>query len=147
MHEDNEGRLDAAERLAERNLHTAAEAFSAIACDQEAGGEVRLSAAAQLAAADPRAAAPAGLAIACDGGSVMRCAYPLRSLRPSTSALEPAATGRRTPTMNDSLAEPLDRDDEHEVIRGVDQERDESRVCWPICNVRNNLAGSAGSPG
>ena len=28
--------------------------------------------------------------------------------------------------MNDSLAEPLDRDDEHEVIQGVDQERDES---------------------
>jgi hypothetical protein len=55
MHEDNEGRLDAAEQLAERNPHTAAEAFSAIACDQEAGDEVRLSAAEQLAALDPSA--------------------------------------------------------------------------------------------
>ena len=53
MHEDSEGRLDAAERLAEHNPHTAAEAFSAIACDLEAGDEVRLSAAEQLAAVDP----------------------------------------------------------------------------------------------
>jgi hypothetical protein len=30
--------------------------------------------------------------------------------------------------MDDSFAEPLDLDDEHEVIRWIDQERDESRV-------------------
>jgi hypothetical protein len=30
--------------------------------------------------------------------------------------------------MNYSVAEPLDLDDEHEVIRWVDQERDESLV-------------------
>jgi hypothetical protein len=30
--------------------------------------------------------------------------------------------------MNYSFAEPLDLDDEHEVIRRVDQERDESRM-------------------
>src|ERR1700722_353276 len=54
----------------------------------------------------------------------MRCAYPLRSSRPSTPALEPVVTGR-TPAMNYSFAEPLDLDDEHEVIRWVDQERDE----------------------
>ena len=57
----------------------------------------------------------------------MRCAYPLRSSRPSTPALEPAVTGR-TPAMNYSFADPLDLDDEHEVIRWVDQERDESFV-------------------
>ena len=47
----------------------------------------------------------------------MRCAYPLRSSRPSTPAREPAVTGR-TPTMNYSFAEPLDLDDEHEVNSG-----------------------------
>ena len=30
--------------------------------------------------------------------------------------------------MKDSFAEPLDLDDEHQVIRGVDQERNESFV-------------------
>ena len=64
MHEDNEGRLDAAEQLAEHNPHTAAEAFSAIACDQEAGDEVRLSAAEQFASVDPQAAVKAFSAIA-----------------------------------------------------------------------------------
>ena len=49
MYEDDEGRLDAAEQLAEHNPHAAAEAFSAIACDQAVGDEVRLSAAEQLA--------------------------------------------------------------------------------------------------
>ena len=49
--------------------------------------------------------------------------------------------------MNDSFAEPLDLDDEHEVIRWVDQERDESFVMSAKCSVRNNLAGSADSPG
>ena len=33
MYEDDEGRLDAAEQLAEHNTHAAAEAFSVIACD------------------------------------------------------------------------------------------------------------------
>jgi hypothetical protein len=49
--------------------------------------------------------------------SVTRYAYPLRSSRPSTPALEPAVTGR-TPAMNYSFAEPLDLADKHEVIRG-----------------------------
>jgi len=68
MYEDDEDRIDAAEQLAERNPHAAAEAFSAIACDQGVGDEVRLSAAELLADVDPRAAAPACLAIACDQG-------------------------------------------------------------------------------
>ena len=67
MHEDDEDRIDAAEHLAEHNPHAAAEAFSAIACDQAVGDEVRLSAAQQLAGVDPRAAAPACVAIASDG--------------------------------------------------------------------------------
>jgi len=67
MYEDDEGRIDAAEQLAEHNPHAAAEAFSAIACDQTVGDEVRLSAAQQLADVDPSAAAPACLAIAGDG--------------------------------------------------------------------------------
>ncbi len=67
MYEDNEDRLDTAEQLAEHNPHAAAEAFSAIACDQAVGDEVRLSAAEQLAAVDPQGAAPACLAIARDG--------------------------------------------------------------------------------
>ncbi len=67
MHEDSEDRLDAAEQLAEHSPHTAAEAFSAIACDQEAGDEVRLSAAEQLAAVAPQAAVKAFSAIARDG--------------------------------------------------------------------------------
>ena len=50
MYEDDEGRLDAAGQLAEHNPHAAAEALSAIACDQTVGDEVRLSAAEQLAA-------------------------------------------------------------------------------------------------
>jgi HEAT repeats len=86
MHEDNEGRLHAAEQLAEHNPHSAAEAFSALACDQEAGDEVRLSAAEQLAAVDPRAAAPACLAIARDeevGDEVRLSAAQLATLDPS----------------------------------------------------------------
>ena len=59
-------RLDAAEQLAEYDPHAAAEAFTAIACDQGVGDEVRLSAAEELAEMDPRAAGPAGLAIARD---------------------------------------------------------------------------------
>ena len=55
MYEDDEGRLDAAEQLAEHNPHAAAEAFSAIACDQAVGDEVRLSAAEQLVAINARA--------------------------------------------------------------------------------------------
>jgi len=55
MYVDDEGRLDAAEQLAEYEPRAAAEAFSAIACDQEVGDEVRLSAAEQLAALDPSA--------------------------------------------------------------------------------------------
>jgi hypothetical protein len=50
MYEDDEGRFDAAEQLAEHNPGAAAEVFSAIACDREVGDEVRLSAAEQLAA-------------------------------------------------------------------------------------------------
>jgi hypothetical protein len=67
MHEHDEDRIDAAEHLAEHNPHAAAEAFSAIACDQAVGDEVRLSAAQQLADVDPSAAAPACVAIARDG--------------------------------------------------------------------------------
>src|SRR5215470_16503231 len=67
MHEDDEGRLDAAEQLAEHNTHAAAEAFSAIACDGAVADEIRLSAAEQLAAINPGVAAPACLAIARDG--------------------------------------------------------------------------------
>ena len=66
MHEDDEGRLDAAEQLAEHNTHAAAEAFSAIACDGAVADEIRLSAAEQLAAINPGVAAPACLAIARD---------------------------------------------------------------------------------
>jgi hypothetical protein len=66
MYESDEDRVDAAEQLAEHNPHAAAEAFSAIACDQAVGDEVRLSAAERLADVDPGAAAPACLAIACD---------------------------------------------------------------------------------
>ena len=66
MNVDDEGRLDAAEQLAEYDPRAAIEAFSAIACDQEVGDEVRLSAAEQLAEVDPRAAGPACLAIARD---------------------------------------------------------------------------------
>jgi hypothetical protein len=62
---DDEGRMDAAERLAGHSPSAAAEAFSAIACDEGVSDEVRLSAAEQLVA-DPRAAGPACLAIACD---------------------------------------------------------------------------------
>ena len=50
MYEDDEDRIGAAEQLAEHNAHAAAEAFSAIACDQAVGDEVRLSAAELLAA-------------------------------------------------------------------------------------------------
>ena len=67
MYEDDEDRIDAAEQLAERNPHAAAEALSAIACDQAVGDEVRLSAAELLADLDARAAAPACLVIARDG--------------------------------------------------------------------------------
>jgi hypothetical protein len=63
----DEARMERAEQLAEQNLQAAAEAFSAIACDQEVADEVRLSAAEQLADLDPRAVAPAGTAIAGDG--------------------------------------------------------------------------------
>ena len=66
MYADDEGRIDAAEQLAEYDPRAAAEAFSAIACDQTVGDEVRLSAAEQLAGLDPRAAGPACLAIARD---------------------------------------------------------------------------------
>ena len=45
MYESDEDRIDAAELLAEQNPRAAAEAFSAIACDQAVGDEVRLSAA------------------------------------------------------------------------------------------------------
>ena len=76
----------------------------------------------------------------------MRCPRPLRSSRPSTPALEPAVTGR-TSAMNYSFAEPLDLDDEHQVIRGEARNVTSPSWCWPKCNVRNNLAGSAGSPG
>jgi len=55
MYEDDEDRIDAAEQLAEHNPRAAAEALSAIACDQEVGDEVRLSAAVQLAALGPSA--------------------------------------------------------------------------------------------
>jgi hypothetical protein len=67
MYEDDEGRIDVAEQLADYNPHAAAEVFSAIACDDAVGDEVRLSAAHQLAEVDPGAAAPACLAIARDG--------------------------------------------------------------------------------
>jgi hypothetical protein len=67
MYEGDEDRLDAAEQLAEHNPNAAAEAFSAIACDQAVGDEVRLSAAELLADVDPGAAAPACVAIARDG--------------------------------------------------------------------------------
>jgi hypothetical protein len=86
MHEDDEDRLDAAERLAEGDPRAAAEAFSAIACDDAVGDEVRLSAAEQLAAVDPRAAAPACLAIARDdavGDEVRLAAAQLGALDPS----------------------------------------------------------------
>ena len=49
MYEDDEGRIDAAEQLAEHNPHAAAEAFLAIACDGAVGDEVRRSAAERLA--------------------------------------------------------------------------------------------------
>ncbi|HYB15471.1 MAG TPA: hypothetical protein VEF71_08370 [Streptosporangiaceae bacterium] len=55
MYEDDEDRIDAAEQLAEHNPRAAAEALSAIACDQEVGDEVRLSAAELLAALGPGA--------------------------------------------------------------------------------------------
>jgi hypothetical protein len=47
---DDEGRLDAAEQLADYDSRAATEAFSAIACDPKVGDEVRLSAAELLAA-------------------------------------------------------------------------------------------------
>ena len=62
MYKDDEDRIDAAEQLAEHNPHAAAEAFSAIACDQAVGDQVRLTAAQQLAdatrAQPPRPAWP-----------------------------------------------------------------------------------------
>ena len=66
MYEDDQDRTDAAEQLTEHNPHAAAQAFSAIACDQTVDDETRLAAAEQLAAIDPQAAAPACLAIASD---------------------------------------------------------------------------------
>ncbi len=56
MYEGDEDRLDAAEQLADYDPHAAAEALTALACDQGVGDEVRLSAAEQLAEIDPRAA-------------------------------------------------------------------------------------------
>jgi hypothetical protein len=55
MYVDDEGRLDAAEQLADHDPRTAVEPFSAIARDQQVGDEVRRSAAEQLAALDPSA--------------------------------------------------------------------------------------------
>jgi hypothetical protein len=55
MYEDDEDRLDAAGHLAEHNPHDAAEALSAVACDQAVGDEVRMSAAEQLVAIKARA--------------------------------------------------------------------------------------------
>jgi hypothetical protein len=88
MYVDDEGRMDAAEQLAEYEPRTAAEVFSAIACDQEVGDEVRLSAAEQLAGLDPRAAGPACLAIARDRevGDEVR-----RSAAEQLAALDPGA--------------------------------------------------------
>jgi hypothetical protein len=77
MYEGDEDRIEAAEQLAEHNRHAAAEAFSAIACDQAVGDEIRLSAAEQLADVDPSTAARACLAIANDqavGDEVRRSA-------------------------------------------------------------------------
>ena len=62
MYEDDEGRVDAAEQLAEHNPQAAAEAFSAIACDQTVGDEVRLSAA-HLAVGKPEAGVTGGITI------------------------------------------------------------------------------------
>jgi hypothetical protein len=55
MDDDDETRIDTAERLAEHNPQAAAEACSAIACDGAVGDEVRRSAAEQLAALGTRA--------------------------------------------------------------------------------------------
>ena len=55
MYEDAEDRMGAAEQLAEHNAHGAAEALSAIACDEAADDEVHRSAAEQLAVLDPSA--------------------------------------------------------------------------------------------
>ena len=75
MYEGDEDRLDAAEQLAEYDPHAAAEAFSAIACDQAVGDEVRLSATEQLADIDPRAAGPPASSPATNRW-VTRCACP-----------------------------------------------------------------------
>ena len=88
MYEDDEDRIDAAGQLAEHNPGAAAEACSAIACDQAVGDEVRLSAAELLAGIDPRAAAPACVAIARDGtvGDEVR-----RSAAEQLAAVDPSA--------------------------------------------------------
>ena len=59
--------MDSAEQFAEHNPHAAAQAFTAIACDQGVDDDTRLSAAEQVAELDPHAAALACVAIARDG--------------------------------------------------------------------------------
>ena len=53
MYAGDEDRFEAAEQLAERNSHAAAEAFSAIASDGAVGDEVRQTAAEHLVTTDP----------------------------------------------------------------------------------------------
>jgi hypothetical protein len=76
MYEGDEDRIEAAEQLAEHNRHAAAEAFSAIACDQAVGDEVRLSAAEQLVDVDSSAAARRAGPSPATGPSAMTCAGP-----------------------------------------------------------------------
>jgi hypothetical protein len=103
MYESDEGRIDAAEQLAEHNPYAAAKAFSAIACDGEVGDEVRLSAAEQLAAVDPHAAARPAWPLLVTKGSATRCACPRPSSSPpSISALQPARLGYERQLRNDS---------------------------------------------
>ena len=66
MYEDDDERMDAAEQLARLDPRAGAEAFRAIAGDEDADDERRIDAAEQLAGLDRRAAAEAFRAIACD---------------------------------------------------------------------------------
>ena len=84
------------EQLTEHNPHAAAQAFSAIACDQTVNDETRLAAAEQLAAIDPQAAAPACLAIASNKMVTTRCAWaPLSNSPASIRWRRPGLPGHR----------------------------------------------------
>jgi hypothetical protein len=86
-HDTDDDRLEMAEQLAGPNPRSAAEALSAIACDQAVGDEVRLCAAEQLAAVDPGAAAGAFRAIPDDRP---RREYPFKGTPPPSPPPPPS---------------------------------------------------------